>query len=666
MSVSSRRAKTKAVSDVTTDAPPPHNKPGRFDGWFSASPLRQALRPQQVSPAEALDLKALPHVLPRILRLISHHKARITLALLASIAATIFALALPVLLGRAVDQAHLLLPGATPADLLSGSAAGNALWITAGLLIAAASLRGLLTMLSGFQFEYIGQKLGLSLRLAYFEKLQRLDFGFHDSVHSGDLITRGMLDLEGMRMFVENGLQRIVSLALLLGIGATLMFRTDPLMALLSLSFVPFVIWRAFRTGLTLRLTWTRLQQRMSILTRTIEENLQGLRVVRAFAAKNHELTRFDQASGDALRMSNDRIAVRTGAVSSMTFAFYAAMALVLWYGGHRVAAGEMSVGHVAGFLTFMTLLQAPVRQMMMIVNTFARAISSGSRLFEILDREPAIHDTADAPDLRTEGNVLRFEQAGFRYEGAASDALSAINFEVRKGQTLGIVGPPGSGKSTLAQLLPRFYDVTSGRITIDGQDIRDVSLTSLRKAVAVVSQDVFLFDMTLRENVAYSTPDAPEAGITAAATTAQIHPHIQTLPQAYDTPAGERGVSLSGGQRQRLSIARGLIGDPSIVVFDDSTSAVDAATEAHLRAALQKGSKNRITLIIAHRLSALMHADEIIVLDKGRITERGNHAQLLARNGHYAALYHMQSGQRETHVRRTEPLRTLDIQVTT
>ncbi|MFT4089531.1 MAG: ABC transporter ATP-binding protein [Asticcacaulis sp.] len=657
---------------MTPDIAPPSLKSHRANGWFPVSGLWQALghalklaiRPPQVSPSEAVDLAALPQVLPRILKLIGAGRGRLIIALCASIAATVFALALPFLLGRAVDQAHGLLRAAAETGLKAG--ATQALWVSAGLLIFAASLRGLLTMLSGFQFEYIGQKLGYDLRLAYFEKLQRLDFSFHDAVHSGDLITRGMLDLEGMRMFVENGLQRILSLSLLLGIGAILMFRADPLMAFLALSFVPFVGWRALRTGLTLRLTWTRLQQRMSVLTRTIEENLQGLRVVRAFGAKAHEMERFDKASDETLHMSNDRIAVRTGAVSAMTCAFYISMALVLWVGGHRISAGQMSVGQLAQFLTFMTLLQAPVRQMMMVVNTFARAVSSGSRLFEILDRKPVVKENEDATELTEKAQVLRFDEVSFQYPDTGVTTLERISFEVHKGQTLGIVGPPGAGKSTLAMLLPRFYDVSAGRISLNGQDIRNYSLGSLRQQVSLIFQDIFLFDMSLRDNVAYAAPQASAREVVAAARMAQIDPHIQTLPQTYDTAAGERGVSLSGGQRQRLSIARGLIGDPSVLVFDDSTSAVDAATEARLREALMSGRQERITLIIAHRLSALSHADEILFLDKGRIIERGNHAQLMARNGAYAALYLMQSGQASSAKAQKSAARHYDIQVTT
>jgi len=269
--------------------------------------------------------------------------------------------------------------------------------------------------------------------------------------------------------------------------------------------------------------------------------------------------------------------------------------------------------------------------------------VSSGDRLFEVLDLQPTIRDRAGAQELVVPRGILRFENVEFAYDAGGPAALSDISFEVGRGKTLGILGPPGSGKSTLAQLIPRFYDVTGGRITIDGQDIRDVTLDSLRRTVGIVQQDTFLFDSSVTDNVAYAEPAASEERVVEATTTAHIHEYIETLPEAYRTFIGERGTSLSGGQKQRLSIARGVVPEPSILIFDDATSAVDAATEHRLRAALQTATARKTTIIIAHRLSSLMHADEIIVLDNGRIAERGTHAQLVKGTGHYAELYRLQ-----------------------
>jgi ATP-binding cassette subfamily B protein len=316
----------------------------------------------------------------------------------------------------------------------------------------------------------------------------------------------------------------------------------------------------------------------------------------------------------------------------------------VLWFGGLKVIDGALSVGTLAEFLTFMAILQQPVRQIGMIVNSAARGSISGGRVFDVLDLEPAIRDRPGAQDLVLTHGVLRFEHVDFGYEPPDGPlALRDVSFEVGPGETLGIVGPPGSGKSTIAHLVPRFYDVSSGRITIDGQDIRDVTLESLRTCVGVMQQDTFLFSASIEGNIAYGDPDAREERVVDAAESAQLHQFVDRLPGRYETLVGERGLTLSGGQRQRLSIARSVLPEPTVIVFDDSTASVDAGTERKIRVALRELSKERTTIIISHRLGSLMHADEILFLDGGRIVERGTHAQLLALDGRYRALYELQ-----------------------
>ncbi|KQV85535.1 ABC transporter ATP-binding protein [Rhizobacter sp. Root1221] len=585
-----------------------------------------------------IDVRAIPRVLTRLTRLAMRYPWRFAAAVLCALGAAVSNLVTPMLLGRAVDQAnHLLAAG-------PGNEVRGALWWTAVALVAACAVRGTLTGLQGYLGENLAHRVGYDLRLAFYEKLQRLGFGYHDKVHSGDLIARGMLDLEGVRVYLESGLLRIVTLVLLVGAGAGRLLGVDVLLGCLALGFVPFVVWRAGRMALLLRLSWDRLQSMMSDLTLRMEENLQGVRVVRAFASKAFELARFDALSQAALALSNRRITYRMQSVTAMNVAYHVAMGAVLWVGGRRVAAGTLTVGQLTEFLTFMTLLQLPVRQVGMIVNSSARAASSGARLFEVLDSEPEIRDRPGAANLALTQGVLRFESVDFAYAGRETrPALTGISFELRPGRTVGIVGAPGSGKSTIAQLIPRFYDVTGGRITLDGQDVRQVTLQSLRGAVALVQQESFLFDTSVHHNVAYAEPAASADRVVAAATTAQIHDHVDRLPARYDTRVGERGVALSGGQRQRLSIARGLVADPAVLVFDDATSAIDAATEQHVRHGLKQAAAGKATLIIAHRLSSLRHADEILVLDAGRIVERGTHATLLARGGHYADLWALQ-----------------------
>ncbi|MFN3521729.1 MAG: ABC transporter ATP-binding protein [Phenylobacterium sp.] len=588
----------------------------------------------------SVNVAEAPRVLTRITALALKHPGRLALAIGCNLGAAVASLTLPKLFGRAVDHAQLLLQsGAAQAE-----AARSALWVTALLVIAATLVRGFLTMAGGFQGEYVSQRVGYDLRLQFFQQLQRLSFGFHDRIHSGDLITRGMLDLEGARVFIQGGLMPVLSLAMLLGFASWMMLSADLAMGLVGLGFVPIAALALARMGYLLRVTWLRVQELMAALTLTMEENLQGIRVVRAFAGKAFEMSKFDRAAGEALDYSNRRITMRMRGVSAMQVSYYTSMGLLLWMGGHKVLAGQMSVGRLTEFLTYMTLLQAPIRQIAMIFNSAARATSSGARLFGVLDLEPEIADAPGARPLAPTRGVLRFEQVDFAYEPGGKKVLSDIDFEVAPGRTLGVVGPPGSGKSTIANLVPRFYDVTAGRITIDGVDIRDVTLASLREYVGLVQQEAFLFDASVGHNVAYADPWADDQRIEGAARTAQIHEHIAGLPAGYETRVGERGVALSGGQRQRMSIARGVVPGPGVMIFDDSTAAIDAVTERRVRDALAGATRTKATIIIAHRLSSLMHADEILVLDDGRIVERGSHRELIARGGVYADLYALQT----------------------
>lgn len=600
----------------------------------------------QPSPAgtgtlAALGLTEVPalRILWRVVRQAGRYKWRFGIALAACVGASLASLMLPRLLGHAVDHAVALLgPGN------QGHGALLPVGQTALLLVAASALRGLLQMAASYNGEHVAQSIGRDLRVAFAEKLQRLDFGFHDRIHSGDLITRAMLDLEGPRGFLEFGVQRMLQLVVLVGIGGWLLAGRDPVLAGVTLAFLPVVAVLAGRMGLRLRLAWTRLQERMAILTRVMEENLQGARVIRAFPSLAHQLAAFDRAGNAALEQANRRIVFRAGAMAQISSAYYAAMLLVLWVGSQRIASGAITIGQLAEFLAFMTILQQPLRQISMIMNAGARAVSSGSRLFEILDREPTIRDEPGARPVQVTAGTLRFENVSFRYGPAGRLALKGINLTVRRGATLGIVGPAGAGKSTLANLAVRFYDPSSGRILIDGQDIRAVTLHSLRSAVSLVAQDIFLFDDSVERNIAYAAPTTLRPAVREAAVTAELHEQVERLPGGYRTSVGERGSRLSGGQRQRASIARGILPESAILVLDDATSAVDAATEERLRNRLRGATADKATIIISHRLSSLMHADEIVVLDHGSIVERGTHAALMAADGYYAELYRMQT----------------------
>lgn len=580
-------------------------------------------------------------ILWRIIRLGLHYRGRVLIAVTATVTAAIFQLMIPPLLGEAVDSALGLLRGAA-AD---PDAARAALLQAALLLLGASVLRGAFTLIHNYNGEAIGHLLAYDLRLAFYNKLQNLSFSFHDQVHTGELITRGMLDLEGVRMFVNTGLLRLILLTVLIGIGAYLLLSTDIMLGLLSLSFVPFVAWQSSVARLKLRTMWLTLQERMAALGQIMDENLSGIRVVRAFGAEPYEIEKYDVASEEAMTVARERIKTRVASTTVMTYAYFIAMGLVLWVGGLRVLDGTMTVGTLTVFLTFITILQAPVRQLGLLVNSIARASTCGSRLFAVLDLEPAVGDQRVAEPLELRDGIVRFEDVSFAYKGeGAPPVLRGVSFEVGRGKTLGIVGPPGSGKSTIANLLPRYYDPSAGCITIDGQDIRDVTLGSLRQAVCVVQQDPFLFTASLENNIAYGNPWADDGTIQDAAAVAQIDGFVGLLPEGYGTLVGERGVSLSGGQKQRVAIARAAMLRSAILIFDDSTAAIDAETEQRIRAALKPHMENCATIVISHRLGALRHADEIVFLEEGRIVERGTHDSLIAGNGRYAALHRLQN----------------------
>ena len=562
---------------------------------------------------------------------------QVTIALLSTLLAAIFQLMIPQLLGRAVD----LTQGVATGD----RAAQDALLLNALAVLGVAILRGVFATFQNYFSEAVGHHTGYRLRLSYYDRIQHLSFGFHDSVHSGDLITLGLLDIEGARMFFATGIIRFLLLFVLIGFGGWWLLSIDLWLGLLALSFVPYVGWRSSQSQLELRQTWLDLQERLSVLSRVMEENLAGTRIVRAFSAQDHEMQKFREASVRALDLAHERVDLRVNSTAAMTLSFLLAMGAVLLVGGIKVRTGEMTVGTLTAFLTFMTILQMPVRQLGMLVNSIARTSTCGARVFGLLDLEPSVADVPGARDLRIDGPVLRFEDVGFAYPSTRdTPVLRNLSFTARRGEIIGIIGPPGSGKTTVAQLIPRFYDVTSGAITIDGQDLRDVTLASLRRSVKVVSQDVFMFTTTMENNIAYGDPWAEEDAIEGSSGDAQLHAYVDTLPERYRTVVGERGASLSGGQRQRMSIARTLLVAPEILVFDDSTAAIDARTERRILAAIRAGRDRRITILVAHRLSTLADADRILVLEQGRIVEQGNHAELMALGGRYRSLHDLQN----------------------
>lgn len=582
-------------------------------------------------------------VLMRIIRMALDYPGLLAIGLVFIIGASVFQLFIPLLIGNGVDTVEKAF---TSPDL-DTSDLQRTLLFTALFLLGSAVLRGLFTFGHMYISENVAQRLGYRLRMLYYEKLQRLSFAYHDRVHTGDLLTRGLLDIEGIRSFASRGLLRVVYLAIFVSTGTFLMMRVDWELALISLSFVPIAAWRSIVARLQTSRGWRLYQEEMGRLTKIMDENLKGIRVVRSFSAEPYEMEKYDKSSNEAFNRAFHLVGVRATNLSIITLAFLGIMSAVLLVGGLKVLDENdpFSLGQLAQFLAFMSIMQNPVRQLGMVVAGWAQGATSGKRLFEVLDQIPEIDDKPGAKDLVLTDGALRFEHVDFAYMDEYGDeqVLTDVSFEARPGHTIGIVGPPGSGKSTLAHLIPRFYDPIAGRILIDEQDISEVTLSSLRRTVGVVEQDTFLFTTTIDNNVAYGDPWAEHRNIESATSHAQMSEYVERLPSGYGTLVGERGVSLSGGQRQRLSIARSIMLHPQVIVFDDSTAAIDAATEQRIRAALQEVTSDRATIIISHRLSSLMHANEILFLEGGKIVERGSHAKLLELGGKYRDLYELQ-----------------------
>ena len=392
----------------------------------------------------------------------------------------------------------------------------------------------------------------------------------------------------------------------------------------------------------TLRPTWLKVQEETGAMTTVLQENLSGMKVVKSYGARAFEESKFNARAAAIARLTYSATRLFASQGSLMTFIFTAATGAILWYGGREVVADRLTAGGLTSFIFYMGLLAMPVRMSGWLMNTLSRASSAGQRLYDILDAESPVTEKPDAVPLpRTAGHVA-FENVAVSYDGAGS-AVRNIDFQTHPGQLVALLGGPGSGKSTIAHVVPRFYDVTEGRITIDGHDIRDVTLMSLRENVGIVMQDVFVFAATIRDNIAYGLDDVDMEAVVESAKIAQLHDFIAGLPDGYDTWVGERGVTLSGGQRQRLAIARTILLDPPVIILDDSTSSVDMATEHRLQEALDEAIRGRTTFVIAHRLPTVRRADLILVLEDGEIVERGTHEELLARNGFYRRIYDLQ-----------------------
>ena len=505
-------------------------------------------------------------------------------------------------------------------------------------ILAAAILRVGLTVVRRLVAGKVSLAVEFDLRQRFYAHLQALELGFFDHQQTGQLMSRATVDLQSIRFFLGYGLIFITQNLLTITLATAVMVVISPPLALLALAPAPLVVLTAARYSNLSRPALQEVQQRLAELTAEAEENVSGIRIVKAFAREEHQLHRFQRAVSRVFDQSI--YTTRLAAFFSPLIGLLPQLgtALVLLVGGHEVISGSLSLGDLTAFYTYLVMLAAPMRMLGVTLGMAQRAVASGNRLFEILDREPQIESPSGAPPLPPGGGRVRLEDVSLRYDGS-EPALSGVNLEIEPSRTVALVGPSGSGKTSLVALIARLYDPSEGAVLVDGADVRSVDLHSLRSEIAFVADDSFLFSASIAENIGYARPGATREEIETAARRAQAAGFISELPDGYDTVVGERGLTLSGGQRQRVAIARALLADPRILILDDATSSVDATTERAIKEGLREVMAGRTTFVIAHRLSTVSLADEVVVMDGGQIVDRGTHEELLERCGFYTEI---------------------------
>jgi ABC-type multidrug transport system fused ATPase/permease subunit len=595
------------------------------------------------------------HILLRITKMAWRYRVRLILAYVSFFTAIGSALLVPRLFGTSVDRLVKFDPAnghVIPLDVDTGT-----LVLMALALLGVSLMRGVANFAQTYTTDSLSQKVSYDLRNLLYDKLQHLSFAFHDREHTGNLMSKATADIEQIRRFVNLGLVRSLDVVIRLIAVTSILWFLNWKLALMSLAFVPFSVLQSTLVLRKLRAMWLRVQEIMAESVTVLQENLVGIHVVKAFAAEEYEQHKYERKAQElrAQHFQSERLQGTNGAW--MSFYFTCTLGVIVWFGGMEVIRGALTAGGLSQFILYMNQLAFPIRQAARIIDGLSRAISSGERLFEVLDARSPVADAPQAKELGRARGHVRFDNVSFAY-AAGMPALKQVTLEAVPGQITAILGAPGSGKSTIVHLLPRFYDVTAGQISVDGQDIRDFTLYSLRRNVGIVQQDVYLFSATIRDNIAYGASEASFEEVVRAAKVAQLHDQIMRFRDGYDTWVGERGVTLSGGQRQRLSIARTILLDPPILILDDSTSSVDVETERRIHQAMVAVMHGRTTFVIAHRLSTVRQADLILVLQDGAIVERGTHHELMAQRGIYQDIYEIQLRPQEEHIQEAAMVR--------
>jgi len=583
--------------------------------------------------------------LARLLRYAQPHRARLAAAALCSVLNKLFDLAPPLLIGAAVDVVV-----AREGALLGRMGIQDPREQLVVLAVLSVVIWGLESV---FEFAYavlwrgLAQAVQDDLRRATYDRVQSLELAYYEDRSTGGLLTILGEDVNQLERFLDGGANDVIQVLTTVLAIAAVYFGLAPSVAWLPFLPMPFILWASLRFQARLEPRYAEVRRRAGILGGLLANNLGGIATIKSFTAEAHEARRV--ATESARYRDANRAAIRLSAafVPLIRMVIVVGFTLMLLFGGYEVLAGSLAVGAYSVMVFYSQRLLWPLTRLGQTLDLYQRAMASTARILDLLDTEPTISDGPRALPVDAVRGALRFEGVRFRYR-EGGDVLRGIDLAIPAGHTVAFVGPTGAGKSTIVKLLLRFYDVTEGRVTLDGIDVRALKLSDLRRAIGLVSQDVFLFDGTVRENIAYGALDAPEAAIVAAAGVAEAHAFIAGLAHGYDTLVGERGQKLSGGQRQRLSIARAVLRDPPVLVLDEATAAVDNETEAAIQRSLARIAIGRTTIVIAHRLSTVRHADRIYVLDEGRVVEEGHHESLLALGGLYASLWRVQTGERD------------------
>ena len=560
---------------------------------------------------------------------------QVILALIALVFLTLISLVIPLIIRQVIDQ---------------GLADGDAqILITAALVLLIIGVgRAFLIYWQRYLSERIAAQVGYDLRNRLYNHIQRLTFTYHDHAETGQLISRTIEDVRSIERFTGNGIVELIHL-LLLFIGIViLLYSANPRLATIALlPMIPLVLVTS-NFGRKIGDYFMKVDNSLGELSTRIQEYVLGVQVVRAFAREPYEIGRFNDANRILYNTRITVIGEWSRIMPTSHLLVILSTILILWFGGNLVIAGEMTIGDVVAFNSYLLLLAEPARQLTWLVNMAGEAVAGVNRTFEVLDTEPEIQSPVDAIILPQLSGRVEFQKVALAYQGEESHALCEIDLTVEPNQVIALIGSTGSGKTSLVNLIPRFYDVNRGTILVDGVDVRNVNLESLRKQIGIVLQTSLLFSTSIRENISYGRSEATEEEIIQAAKAAQAHEFIESFPAGYDTIVGERGVTLSGGQRQRVAIARALLMDPRILILDDSTSSVDMQTEQLIQKALWKLMEGRTTFVIAHRLSTVRRADLILVMENGQIVERGTHQDLLAGDGLYREICDLQLRDRE------------------